>query len=200
MRSAVLAIAIVGIGCGSSGSGSKGGGNFSTSVPGNKSIASLTPSEQAQLCHDAEQWSQTSLQPSLCKTSAVLTAAFGAAVDSSVSDAQIQMSCTQAYNECLTSGQSPDAGATSSCQMGLSDPTCTATVAEMTACLNDESAALAQETSALPSCGSLTRASLNTATGSDSDAGAADEPASCKIVNMKCPSFSMPDMPNAFRR
>jgi len=200
MRSAVLAMAIVGIGCGSSGSGSKGGGNFSTSVPGNKSIASLTPSEQGQLCHDFDQWSQTSLQPTLCKTDAVLAAAFGAAFDSSLTDAQLQMSCTQAYNECLTSDQSADAGATSSCQMGVSDPTCTATVSEITACLNDQTAAIAQASSALPSCGSLTRASLNAAAGSDADAGASEEPASCKTVDTKCPSFSMPDMPNAFRR
>jgi hypothetical protein len=200
MRSAVLAMAIVGIGCGSSGSGSKGGGNFSTSVPGNKSIASLTPSEQGQLCHDLDQWSQTSLAPSTCQTSAVLAAALGAVFDSSLSDAQIQMSCTQAYNECLASNQSADAGATSSCQMGVSDPTCTATVSEITACLNDQSAVFAQEANALPSCGSLTRANLSTAAGGDSDAGAPDEPASCKTVDMKCPNFSMPATPNAFRR
>ncbi len=192
MRRAVLAIAIVGIGCGSS--GSKGGGNFSTTVPGNKPISSLTPSEQAQLCHDLDQWAQTSLQPSLCMTDAVLAAALGAAFDSSLSDAQIQMSCTQAYNQCLTSGQSPDAGATSSCQMGVSDPTCMATVSEISTCLNDDTAVLAQQTNALPSCGALTRASLNTAAGTNSDAGAIEEPASCKTVDTKCPGFSMPAM------
>ena len=130
----------------------------------------------------------------------MLAAALGAAFDSSLSDAQIQMSCTQAYNDCLASDQSADGGATSSCQMGASDPTCTATVSEISTCLNDDSAVLAQQTNALPSCGALTRASLNTATGTDADGGAADEPASCKTVDTKCPGFSMPAMPNAFRR
>jgi hypothetical protein len=74
-------------------------------------------------------------------------------------------------------------------QCDLSDATCTATVSELSACLNADVAAFASVD--VPSCASLTAANL-----ADSEAAAASglqlmQPDACTTVEMKCPNSGM---------
>jgi len=185
------------IGCGSSGSGSatggtngsggskgtggtngtgggSGNGTFSTSVPSTTKLNNLSSGQATQLCSDFTSYATSTLTPDFCRESGLL----GALLGGGTTDAQLQAACTAAYNNCLAS----DGGATTT----MCDPTmlasnsgsstCTATVGDLTSCLNDSTAPLR----ALPTCSTLTAASLAALS---MDGGSSTTPASCAPVN-----------------
>jgi hypothetical protein len=167
-------------GCGGSSSGGV------TSVPGTKTLKDLTPAELATLCSDSANYFRTHVT-STCKLAGFTVAALAAGFNPTITDAQLQALCNQGVASC-NSGGGADAGSSSQ----TCDPppaTCTATVSEYSACLTDDAAAINSAFGSIPSCSSLTRASL---TASSADAGTgptATTPASCTTLETKCPGF-----------
>ena len=173
------------LGCG--GSGSSGGGPFTTSVRGSKPLNTLTTGEKMQLCNDAQAYFKTpAVRQQECRFSGFFAAALTAEFDPSITDAQIQQACTQAVSECVSSAADAGAGSTTDmCNTSQTLPaSCTATVADYSACVTTIPETLA---SAAPACSSITRASLNTDAGSDSTS-ATSSPA-CTTLQNKCPGI-----------
>ncbi len=189
IRGPVLALVWLAASAGCGGGGS-GGAGFMTSVPAGTKLTALTPSQQTQLCNDVQTYFQRTLAGSLCKTDGVLAAGELLYLQSPApTDAQLRTACTQAYDSCL----SPDGGITmsSSCNVGSEPATCQATVGDVQTCLNDTSAAYQRSSAALPSCDSLTAASLQAflATASSDGGSSSTEPLSCSKFDSTCGSM-----------
>lgn len=155
-------------------SGSTGG--LDTGLPGDKPISSLTDAEIARLCGQFDQFASGSVAKDGKELECRLTASFSAAFEGADTDAKAQAACKAAYDQC----QAEPAEAPEEC----SKPTgmCTATVAEIEACAGDSAKALHQGLSTVPSCAELTLASAEI----DLEKLSAP-PASCAIVQAKCP-------------
>jgi hypothetical protein len=106
-----------------------------------------------------------------------------AAFASPTSDAAAQAACTPVYNQCMA--------ATSGSTTQTCDPipaTCTATVAQFSACATDSLVALNQVLGAIPSCNAITLAEL-----SESSTGStATTPATCQAFETACPGYVVP--------
>ncbi len=103
------------VGCSSSGGGKSGA--FTTSVPPGTKLTALTPSQATQLCNDLNTYAQGTLTSLLCKQLGVEAALFLEAFQSTATDAQLQMTCQAAYDDCLhpdggVAAKTPDAAAT----------------------------------------------------------------------------------------
>ncbi len=124
------------------------------------------------------------------------TGVTAAALSGATTDAALQQACQQVYDACI---QRQDAGATTGqCTITTLAPTCTATVSQVFACINDELNTLVHDVNAalqsVPACASLTLTNL---------AGAADAGvpgaslldvnpstiASCQAVQTTCPGL-----------
>jgi len=183
------ALAIVAlVGCG----GNSSGGGFTTSVPSGTKLTSLTPQQATQLCTDFDNYATTALTPELCKLLAIEATALSLSVSSGAqpSDAALRMTCTQTYDSCLSGG---DGGltTTSSCDASTfttAPSTCTATVGDLTMCVNGDLNATNQELAALPSCSSVTAANLISSletVAAQADAGTAMS-ATCTALESNC--------------
>jgi hypothetical protein len=183
----VAVVAMLGAGCGGGGGG---GPTFSTSVPSGSAVNTLTPAQLTQLCNDIASFTSKELpSTSSCQAATVAVVAQQAASNSGLSDAELQLLCVNEMSvvcsvlaEDAGVAGSPDGGA-SSCGSGAN---CTATVGQITTCLNDRGAATARYESMFPACSAVTRAKLAAI---NFDAGIA-EPASCTALQSTCPSFS----------
>lgn len=184
-RSAMAAVAAMAVvaasaasSCGGSGGGTTG---FSTSVPGDKPLSGLTAAELSTLCMDIGRAfaNDSAFKSSACKFAGFTTAAF-LLIDPQVTDAALQAACMQTYDACLAN---PGTGM---CEMP--DATCMATVSELGACIGDTKVSFQQLAAAIPSCGSLTKASLGSGGG---DAGTPMESAACMAFNAKCPNNTL---------
>jgi len=163
---------------GGTGSGGTGGGGSVTNVDGGKPLGGLTPSESAQLCQDTSAYFGRNIsQATLCKE-----AGLGYAVSSSASsDAQLQKNCATQEATCLQGGP-----AIANCtSIGAS---CTATVAQYSACITDRVADFNQKVSALASCATVTLPDLQ-AVWVFMDGTL---PASCTVVTDQCPTLDIP--------
>jgi hypothetical protein len=141
---------ISGGGKGGGAGGSSGSGPFTTSVPGSTPLTGLSGGQQTQLCKDFTSYADSTLAPALCKFDGVLFAAFSGAT----TDADLQAACTTGYNSCLAA----DGGATVTCNPNAAPSTCTATVSDLTTCLDAEAVSVQQ----FPSCSSVTAATVAT--------------------------------------
>ncbi len=180
----VVAVAML-VGCGSgSGSGGSGGGGgssgggkgggsgnssgtFTTSVPGSTPLTGLSGPQATQLCNDFGTYAEATLTPELCKVEGLLLAA----LSGGTTDAMLRTACASGYQSCLAS----DAGATVTCNLTAAPSTCTATVGDLTACLNQSSTATDQ----IPSCSTLTAAMLATFLADGGSSSSAATPAVC---------------------
>src|SRR5450432_171030 len=177
------------MGCGGGGGGA-GGTTFTTSVPAGTKLTALTPAQAMQLCNDFSAYGTKALaaeNTGLCKLSGLLAAAFSGGT----TDAGLQAACTQGYNSCL--GADGGVTTTSSCDSTTfsGEPsTCQATVGDLQKCTSDETAATNQIYGSLPSCSTLTAATLASALSADAGAGPA-EPASCAQFDATCDTTSM---------
>ncbi len=186
---AVVMVSAIGCGGGSSG--------FSPSVPADKPLGSLATSDATKLCMDTASYltSQTKAletKENQCRITG-LTLASLAAMDSTVSDAMLQQACQAGYQLCETAPADGgfttdvDAGApTFDCSNTMIPASCTATVAQYSACVNEETAAL--QSLFLP-CNQLTKAKLTAL--SDNDGGAATSGPACAAFQAACPGLSM---------
>jgi hypothetical protein len=175
----IMAIAA---GCSSSGGG---GATFSTSVPSSSQANTLTPAQTTQLCNDLNSFANKELKSlNFCQVVGVLQAASDAMSDSTLTDSDLQTECSQFVTLCNALFNTPDAGTTtSSCDPSM----CTATVGQLTTCLNDQAVAAQKYSQMLPSCSMATRARLATV---NPDAGPMD-PASCTSLPAGCQDVSV---------
>jgi hypothetical protein len=185
---AVLAAVALLVGCGGSNSSDGGSGSsFSSSLPGSAMIGSLSAGDQQKLCSELESYeSSSAVKSAELKASCGLAGLLAATFAPDQTDAGIQAACKMAYDGCTTSLASAPPAAT---QCNLSSGTCTATVSELTACLNADIAASASIS--LPSCASLTAATLKDIASGSGSASQPAQPAACTTVQMKCPDSGM---------
>jgi hypothetical protein len=204
---AMAIVALVGCGSssgtggtgGSTGTGSGkggttgGGGAFTTSLPAGTKVTALTTAQAAQLCNDLESYLNNNLFPSICKEASALAGPEGAYLDllenSSASDAELRAACVSAA--AMDAGNScsdfvADGGA-ETCNISQIPSTCEATVGDYTTCINDMSSADTQLYASVPSCSTLTAASVTAYFAADGGASAEPpEPASCSQIESTC--------------
>ncbi|MFL5304004.1 MAG: hypothetical protein ACJ8F1_02275 [Polyangia bacterium] len=165
--------------------GTTAGGPFTTSVPAGTKLTALTPAQETQLCNDIAAYEQGTVVTALCKEEAFTAALFLYAFSSPTpSDADLQAACTAAYTSCLN----PDGGATTKSDCTSNEPaTCQATVGDVKTCLQDSTSAYQAASASIPSCGTLTGASVAAAAATGADAGAGPtSPASCTKFDSTC--------------
>jgi hypothetical protein len=188
-------VGMVFVGCGSSSSSPNSAGTFTTSVNGSKPLSALTNAEKLQLCKDATAYFQSpGVIHSECKIAGFIEAQLSVAFDGTLTDTQLQMECTQAVDQCANTDKD---GGTSVTMCNTDQPppaSCTATVADYTACISAFPQALS---GAAPECSTITRASLGADAGS---LGSTADPTTlpgCMTLSNKCPgifdSTSNPD-------
>jgi hypothetical protein len=160
---------------GASASAGRGGGTSPNELPGTSVLGQLSNSDLAELC------AETNAAPaiSMAASGACLNVALSStAATFPYSDVEAKFVCHTIYDACVAQGQPQGACPTFTA-------TCSATVAEYRACVNDFSSAYAHGFSALPSCDAVTVAVLER-TVLDFPADP-PEPASCSSLDEKCP-------------
>jgi hypothetical protein len=169
--------------------GGGGGASFTTSVPGGTKLGDLSDAELATLCADGAKFAaEPAHLMDNCRLTAFLSTALTAAFMPDATDASLQMTCAETYGQCLNpsvdAGQSGyDGGAGPSCTRPAAN--CTATVAEYTACINDQAAQTHAAASAVPACNAVSLSDVSASDGGTATPTLA-EPASCQVVQSKC--------------
>lgn len=188
----LIIAALSGGACGNSGPGAGSGAPFTTTVTPDKPLVSLTGGESSTLCADVNRFaSKETFKADSCRIDAVIASGLAAFFLSTATDAELRAECSQTYSQCLSSAVDAGTGSASSVSnmaCGTVPANCTATVAELGTCLNDETAQLHGIASAFPDCSSLTRADFQSDGGSM--APAPGEPASCLNFQAKCSGLS----------
>lgn len=170
--------------------GSTGSGGFSTSVPSGTKLTGLTTAQATQLCSDIGSYFDSTFLPMLCHASAPLSGLEAAYLDllenSSASNSELQAACAAAAADAGSCSDLEDGG-TQSCDVSSEPATCQATVGDFTKCLNDTTTADVQYYASLPSCSTLTAASVTAVF--EADGGSSlnpPEPTSCSIFDSTC--------------
>jgi hypothetical protein len=178
-------------GCGDSG-GSGGSAPVSSGLPSSKPVGGLSATELTQFCKAVDAaFDDPAVNDGICKFAAALGAAVAAGVLPTISDADLQKACSEAYQECTK----PDSSPMSECKPAPAS--CTATVGEFEKCLSDMKAGFVKLGSTVPACSMLTKASLMEMEMSSPGADPVPEPESCKIVDKKCPGMvPEPNLPD----
>jgi hypothetical protein len=169
---------------GSSSCASDGGAGSVTSICASKAVNTLTAAEATQLCSDTRAYFARSItMATSCKFAALVTAASS----SSPTEAGLRAACSNALNTCNQPDSGAGPGASTSCNDIPS--TCTATVADYSACIRDKTTAFNQGVGALPGCATLTYADLTAVSMIQSDDNASP---SCMALQTTCPDFFPP--------
>lgn len=163
---------------GSGGAGGQGGPLLRTTVPGDRIADQLTPTELTQVCKDLSvglEAFEKMLEPKFCNLAGIIAYSVG---DRS------QATCEEAVKSCLAAPKEPSE---ESCEALTG---CKATLAEVLACSNDQITATNAFFDKLPTCSQLTVG------GGDApgDGEGPPVPASCKAIEAKCPSITVPEM------
>lgn len=176
-----LMLSFLGLALAASACGDGGGGGFSSGVDSSKPLNKLSASESEKICKAGQEWVKTSLEPKLKEFGCKLDSAFASAL--SPDDASARAACKMAFDMCLKAPPSMDMQM-SACSAAPS--TCTATVGEVEACINEYPAAFDELNKAFPSCDMLTKASTTSAPKLTS----LDQSPACKALQMKCPGYN----------
>jgi len=168
---------------GTTGTGGGGGGGAVTSISASKTLGSLTAAESDQLCDDTKTYFMTSIsKANSCKFSALSMAAS----TSAPSDAVLRTNCTSMETSCNASA-TMGPGSSTSC---FPPPaTCTATVAQYSACISDQAALLNQSANTLPNCSAVRLADISPIFGA---VEAFYTVPGCMALMNECPSFVFP--------
>jgi hypothetical protein len=177
------------------GGGSRGGSTtFTTSVPGSTPLNQVSGTQLTTLCNDVYKYvtavdenvfANQTLKQGKC-TALGYDAAFAA---NATTDAELQSACSMEYNQCLQYTLSPGPP---TC-FKTPPASCTATVSQYEACLNDVVVAAEAILGSLPSCSSLTISTLSAdASQAGYSAGATSGPASWAVTSgpASCATFS----------
>jgi hypothetical protein len=170
-----------GTGGSSSGGGTGGGGSQVTTLDGSRALNALSATEATQLCDNSYAYFGTAIPlTTICKWRGLAYAASSSAPSQDV----LRSNCTSKETSCQ--GTDPWAN-----NLGCNDlpSTCTATVAEYSACIRDQVTAFIQTVTAFPMCTALM--STDTAALFEAMAGGTP-PASCASLNNACPDLFPP--------
>lgn len=173
-------------GIGGSGGGSgnvdAGGGTAVTTIMGSKTLGSLTATQATQLCNDTSAY----FGRNITKGQACKFGALTFSVSSSApTDADLRAGCTNTETDCNQS----DASTGIAIMCGSIPTSCTATVAQYSTCVVDQSALYKTNLAGLPACSVLTRADFDKITMSLPNAS---PPASCDALMSACPDLALP--------
>jgi hypothetical protein len=166
-------------GCGGDDDGGMGtttDAHFSSTLLSSSAIGKLTSEQQVTLCADISRFA-TGFDSCATETVCRFTAITSAGLASAKTDGDARTACSDGHQQCeqqLAAGTFSSLG----CAAAMKRPQCTATVGELTACLNDLAAAMDVTTS--PLCDKLTLAQLS------EDPLASAVPASCQTVIRTC--------------
>jgi hypothetical protein len=172
-------VAFSAVACGgSSDDGGKSSTTVNTSIPAGTKGSDLTQAQTNELCDAAQavaeaSFSEAQIKPTMC----------GFAAWTQASALNMASKCQDFYNECLKAPQEssgdPPVEQTGECTKPSSS--CTATVGEIEKCINDSFAQAKAMFAKFPGCDDVGKAfSLE-------DLGNDESPASCKVVEEKCP-------------
>ena len=158
---AVLGFVLLGCDGGTLGSG---GGAVTTSVSGSIRLNDLSSEQATQLCKDIDAANTATLEPNYCAATNQANALFATdwflQDNPTATDASLQTECSQS----LTANEAIGCFAVTSCDATLiasSSPACTATVADIINCLNENDAIVRKRLAVTPACDALTMSSLN---------------------------------------
>jgi hypothetical protein len=163
----------------------KPGGTFSSGLPPSSTLGTLSDSDWAKFCGAASAYAEANSGgvDTSCKLAGITAAGF-AALSGAMTDADVQKACTDTFNQCKAA--TADAGPGTNDCTRKPGASCTATVGEVEACLNDRAAATQAAAASIPACESLTLAQFRM----PADAGSGtDTPQSCKVASQKCPGL-----------
>lgn len=181
------AVALIGA-CSSGGSGGIGGGAITTSVPGNKTMSSLSSTERSTYCHDVATYYTQQITASDTMKSRCYGQALSAAYSTQNADERRQK-CSDAYHQCLAQPPSSttDTGASiqSNCENSGTFTNCSATVSQLNACLSEE----ISQVKAVYSVYDTACDAIGSDAGVTSNVNR-DEPASCKAIESQCPGLT----------
>ena len=162
-------------------------GSSVTTLSDTKALGALTAAEVTQLCKDVYAYFGREISmATACKYRGLSDATSS----SPPTDSQMQQTCKDHENACTQAGT----GVGSADKPGCSNipSTCTATVAEYSACIRDEVAVFNQGVSGLPSCATALSANMSAVW---EVMAPGTPPASCDSLSNKCPALSQP-VPN----
>jgi hypothetical protein len=185
-------VAFSAVACGGSSSDGNGGGSttVSTSIPEDTKGSDLTQAQTNELCDAAAAaakaaFPESEIKPTMC----------GFLAWSQASLFNMPGKCQDFYNQCLKAPQDSDGDSnveeTGECTQPSS--ACSATVGEIEACISDTLAQSKAMLAKLPGCDDVGTEF------SEEDLGSDESPASCKVVEEKCPealeSNAVPELP-----
>jgi hypothetical protein len=158
------------------------GSTFSPGVDGNKPINQLSDTELQTICMNIE--SQPSLKEEQCRSLGLVFAAVGAGP--TTTDAELQATCATAYSQCENPAAAGDldAGVTTTNSCNRPGASCTATVGQLSACINE----IIAMPDPIPPCNQLTAAKLMTLTSAPSGSSLVMSGPVCKAYMAVCPN------------
>jgi hypothetical protein len=170
-------VALTAVACGGSSDSDESGGSsgkIETSIPEGTLASELSDEQTKELCQAAGDAAQATLGSAAvkgygCGFTAYLAASFTPNDDSA---------CTRFYDECMKAPVETDDA--DECEKPSS--ACQATVGELQACWNDALAQSLEGLSQLPGCDDVGKADAI-----GEEPAAVDMPASCEVVQQKCP-------------
>lgn len=174
----LLGMSVLGLGLWAGGCGGDDDDRFNSGVDQGKAISDLTPAEQQKFCDSTAKWAD-----SLVSTQAICRISGHSATSVATTDAEARTICQQTYDACLESP--PDAGIGDSFECDTAGGAeCTATVGEYETCLSDAGGLLKAQFEGIPGCNEARAGAV----GIDFEFGDFDPPASCQVLDEKCPS------------
>jgi len=157
---------------------------FTSSVPADKILESLSPNEAVALCRDVTEFTKQALvREDTCRVAGVLTAGFTAAFSPDATDAELRQACSESFDACMSADASEEA---EECDADAFSENCSASVAEYGACLEGTLRAWGQVAEQLPSCDTLSREGLSANSSEDEAFGSGSE---CEAFQAKCPGI-----------
>jgi len=159
-------IAVLGtlsLGCGGGSIGSAGG-PFTTSVNGSVRLNDLSSAQAIQICNDVNAANTATLKPTHCAKDSHANALFAANQylqdNPTATDASLQAECSQVLtvNEGYTCSDVAICDATT---IASNSPYCTATVADIVKCINENDAITRNLLAATPDCETVTMSSVS---------------------------------------
>lgn len=160
------------------------GGTMVTSLCSEAPLNALTPAEQVQLCSETGAYVAGAVDRAVsCKYVAIVASASSSAP----TEAEMQAACSAREMACNQDDTIMGAGAMTQCS--AIPMTCSATVAQYSACVLDQAVVFEQGATALTSCAMLTLANLSTVY--DVPMAATNAPG-CMALKTACPTFNLP--------
>jgi hypothetical protein len=157
-----------------------GDGSFDTGLPPSQKFSDISEGDAKTFCKNASN-SARSVMKDLCKVLAVASAASEAETD-----AELKKACQTAYDTCLEESDVDDFDSSCEEEVAGASRSCEATIGEYEKCFSDQIAQLKKLAGQMPSCASVTTASLEKLEDLESDY---ETPATCSALEDECPEI-----------